>query len=605
MRSPASMDIVQLDITNKCHLRCSNCTRLVAHQEVPFEMDLYTFARAVQSMAGWYQPGRVLGVMGGEPTLHSQFEEIARILQDLWNRSVVHPHGKQPIRDFNAYVQERLQDRTSGRGLWTSLGPGYYKHYEIIQEVFDHQTVNTHEHPGVHQALLITRKELGIPDEEWIPLRDKCWVQNMWSASITPHGAYFCEVAGALDNLLYKGAHAWPIREGWWRRTPDQFGDQLKLCEHCALALPVPAVEARKNRDLISPDSLRLLKEAHSPAVEKGKFDLFSPELEQEPREVTTIDSYLSEEKTRVAPDHKSILPRSVTGVVVCVGCADQLQATLNFNLTQLEHIVVVTTSDDADTKRVVAQEPRARLVVSDRCYEEDCAFNKGRLLNDGLKSIDNPDWILLTDADILLNPHTKIFLARHAFNPGCLYGTLRDEEPPWESPAPEGVNAEPNGYFQLWHPRAQALRSLYKGTPAVMSEEFCSAGGVDSWFLQQFPADKRIILPEVRVSHFGHGAFGGRWNGTKKRRGWHQVGMLTPSHLIWTHAQEVIPPGAQVRLTDTVYGKTTLATLDAAGNLPANVLMRDPHEGFVFLGQGIGHAHIQVAVWREKEDRT
>ncbi len=600
MRSPSEMSIVQIDVTNKCHLRCSNCTRLVAHQEVPFEMDLDTFERAVLSMKGWYQPGKVIGVMGGEPTLHSRFEELARLLYDLLANAKWRHEGRQPIRDFNQYVQERLQDRTSGRGLWTSLGPGYYKNYEVIQDVFDHQTVNTHEHPGVHQALLITRKELGIPDEEWIPLRDKCWVQNMWSASITPHGAYFCEVAGALDNLFYKGAHAWPIEEGWWKRTPDQFGDQLKLCEHCSLALPVPAAEARLNRDLISPDSLRLLKQAHSPAVEKGKFDLFNPTLEHEERQVDTIDSYLTPERTRVAPDHKSILPRSVTGVVVCVGCADQLQATLNFNLTQLEHIVVVTTSDDADTKRVVAQEPRARLVVSDRCYDEDHAFNKGRLLNDGLKSIDNPDWILLTDADILLNPHTKIYLARHAFNPGCLYGTLREEEAPWETEVEKQANQEPNGYFQLWHPRAQALRPLYKGTPAVMSEEFCSAGGLDTWLIQQYPADKRIVLPELRVNHYGHGAFGGRWNGIKPRRGWHVVGMLTPSHLIWTGKPEAIPPGAQVRLTDTLYGRTTLATLDAEGNLPATVLMRGRNEGFVFLGQGIGHAHLQLAVWRE-----
>ncbi len=593
------MDIIQIDVTNKCHLRCSNCTRLVAHQAEPFEMSLEDFERAVLSLRDWYQPGRVVGVMGGEPTLHSQFEELARLLYQLWPSAKQRHHGRQPIKDFNAYVQERLQDRTSGRGLWTSLGPAYYKHYEVIQDVWDHQTVNTHEHPGVHQALLITRKELGISDEEWIPLRDKCWVQNMWSASITPHGAYFCEVAGALDNLFYEGKHAWPIEEGWWRRTPDQFGDQLKLCEHCSLALPVPAVEARLNRDLISPDSLRLLERAHSPAIARDKFDLFHPELEHEERQVETIDSYLPEEKRRVAAGHKSILPKKVTGVVVCVGCADQLQVTLNFNLTQLEEIVVVTTSEDEATKQVVAKEPRARLVISDRCYDEGSTFNKGRLLNDALKTLDNPDWILLTDADILLNPHTKIFLSRHAFNPGCLYGTLREEEAPWEAPLEKDVNAQPNGYFQLFHPRAQAIRERW---PAVMSEAFCSAGGVDSWFLQQYPANKRVVIPELRVNHFGHGAFGGRWNGTKPRAGWHQVGMLTPTELIWTSAPEVIPPGAQVRLTDTRHGKTALATLDEHGNLPPDVLQRHPAKGFVYLGQEIGYDHLVVAVWRGAE---
>ena len=31
MRSPAEMDIVQIDISTKCHLACSNCTRLIPH----------------------------------------------------------------------------------------------------------------------------------------------------------------------------------------------------------------------------------------------------------------------------------------------------------------------------------------------------------------------------------------------------------------------------------------------------------------------------------------------------------------------------------------------------------------------------------------------
>lgn len=596
------MSIVQLDITNRCHLRCSNCTRLVAHQAEPFEMDLGTFEQAVTSMQGWAAPGKVLGIMGGEPTLHSQFEELAVLFFGMWGYGYVARHGRLPIKDFNAYVQERLQDRTSGRGLWTSLGPGYARHYELIQEVFDHQTVNTHENPGLHQALLITRKELGIPDEEWIPLRDKCWVQNLWSASITPHGAYFCEVAGAIDNLFYQGAHAWPIEPGWWKRTPDQFGDQLGLCEHCALALPVAGVEARKNRDLISPASLTLLERAGSPAVARGKFDAWHPGLELPQRQVEAIDSYLPEEGVRVAAGHKSVLPKSVVGVVVCVGCADQLKATLTFNLSQLEKIVVVTTNEDRATAAVVALHPRTQLIRSDRCYLEDHAFNKGRLLNDALSMLEDPDWVLFHDADILLNSHLKEFLASHALNPGCLYGTLR-QEPSWEqSPVSPllGINAEPNGYFQLFNRRALALRGRW---PGVLSEAFCSAGGVDSWFLQQFPADKRVVLPELAVGHFGHGPFGQRWNGTRKR-GWRQVGMLVPGRtgLVWTERPPPPGDGLRLRLTDTLHGGQVDLPWGAgpACPIPERVLRGTPQGGFVFLGQDIGRHHIHVAAWFE-----
>ena len=74
------------------------------------------------------------------------------------------------------------------------------------------------------------------------------------------------------------------------------------------------------------------------------------------------------------------------------------------------------------------------------------------------------------------------------------------------------GINAEPNGYFQLFNRRALAIRD--RG-PAVMSEAFCSAGSIDSWFLQRYPGDKQIVIPELAVVHIQHEqSAGSGWNG-------------------------------------------------------------------------------------------
>src|ERR1700759_2711545 len=72
MRSPAEMDIIQIDISTKCHFRCSNCTRLMAHQVKREDMPLKKFEHAVKSMEGWQGPGNILGVIAGEPTLHAE-----------------------------------------------------------------------------------------------------------------------------------------------------------------------------------------------------------------------------------------------------------------------------------------------------------------------------------------------------------------------------------------------------------------------------------------------------------------------------------------------------------------------------------------------------
>ncbi len=77
---------------------------------------------------------------------------------------------------------------------------------------------------------------MGISDEEWYPLRDACWVQNKWSASITPKGCFFVKLQGALD-MLFDGPGGWLIEKDWWKRKPEDFGDQLHWCELCGIAL--------------------------------------------------------------------------------------------------------------------------------------------------------------------------------------------------------------------------------------------------------------------------------------------------------------------------------------------------------------------------------
>ena len=92
MKSPKDMRVIQIDITNACPHRCSNCTRFCGHHEKSFFMDFDTFKRAVDSMEGFVG---IVGMMGGEPTLHPEFERFARYLDSkdvpVWIRHVAVP----------------------------------------------------------------------------------------------------------------------------------------------------------------------------------------------------------------------------------------------------------------------------------------------------------------------------------------------------------------------------------------------------------------------------------------------------------------------------------------------------------------------------------
>lgn len=272
MRSPALMHNIQIDITNACINRCSNCTRFCGHHKKPYFMEYPFFCAAVDSLKDF---DGVVGMMGGEPTLHPEFEKFSRYLAQsrLTEPEVL---CRMPIHDMSHVMHSDLIKHTKKAcGLWSTLGSGYYKHFETISDVFGYQILNDHKNPCKHQGLLISWKDCGITEQEWHAKREKCWIQNCWSASITPKGAFFCEVAAALD-MLFDGPGGWDISDhAWWRKTPEEFGDQLQWCEICGAALDTPARYSYDGRDDISQTVLSLLEVKGSPKVGNNQYVLF------------------------------------------------------------------------------------------------------------------------------------------------------------------------------------------------------------------------------------------------------------------------------------------------------------------------------------------
>ncbi len=228
-----------------------------------------------------------ISMMGGKPTIHPQFEELITYLGRKYKEwGTLTEKNNSPLiypqRNFMDTIHEVEMDHVflypckadpvgtrqtiHGPGLWSAMGDRYKKYYEIIQDTIAYQALNDHSSPMYHQPALISRKSLGIADGEWERLRDNCWIQNLWSACITPKGAFFCEVAGALD-MLFDGPGGWPVEPGWWKRTPEEFGDQLQWCEFCGLALNTFTRNANEEVDDVSPDIYEKLKEAGSRKV--------------------------------------------------------------------------------------------------------------------------------------------------------------------------------------------------------------------------------------------------------------------------------------------------------------------------------------------------
>ena len=219
MKSPWMMNTIQIQITNACSHNCSNCTRFCGWHEKSFFMDYDTFKKAVDSLEGYEG---MVGIMGGEPTLHPQFDRFVDYLNSKVKEQKKINSLIIPETDISKYRDNNQNDVRSRKGIFSCAERKYYEHFQQIQDSFRYQCLNDHKNTGDHQALLVARKDLQIGDRQFQVLRDKCWINNMWSASITPKGCFFCEIAAAMD-MLFDGEGGLPIEKGWYLRRPEDF----------------------------------------------------------------------------------------------------------------------------------------------------------------------------------------------------------------------------------------------------------------------------------------------------------------------------------------------------------------------------------------------
>ncbi len=466
MKSPSEQKIIQIDLTNVCTHSCSNCTRFCGHHEKPFMMDFETFKRAVDSLVD--SPG-IVGIMGGEPTLHPEFGRFVEYYASKIGAQEPRRRALEPIVDFSEYRTRELADVCGRRGLFTSLGKGYYRHFELIQEVFDYQCINDHTNPGLHQALLVSRRELGVTDEEWVPLRDNCWIQNLWSSTVTPKGAFFCEVAGALD-MLFGGPGGLEVDSEWWKRTPDQFGDQLQWCELCGAALQVPRRLANEEVDDISPVLCEKLKAVNSPKLRRQRVEVLdvgeysAEEYACDP----SMEWYLpdGDNQQRIDGTNRTLYPQEIVGVLV-------------------------SSEPGTDVPPELARH-------FDRAVVVEPGVGVGELEALGIS-----DWVVLLGPDTQLDEEFGRKVRSWILNPGCFYFQPRFVEAGLAAGAEPGDNGLGDDLlFAMFNMRARALRD--RSDDAVRMDRWEQHKRIDfnAWFLSLSKPSRCEVEGEMMARH-------------------------------------------------------------------------------------------------------
>lgn len=195
--------------------------------------------------------------------------------------------------------------------------------------------------------------------------------------------------------------------------------------------------------------------------------------------------------------------------VIVSVDYNDFLSITLD-SMSRLFNITVVTSTSDIVCQQL-CKKFNVNCVITGKMYENGAIFNKGKAINEGLKSIKNPDWILLLDADIYLKPDFLDVVKNSNLNINSLVMCKRliidnnEDFIKWENGEDVGQleRSKGYGYFQMFNANSQYNRKFF------YSEEYSDASESDLEFRDRFKIKSEL---DTYVVHLGD--TGQNWSG-------------------------------------------------------------------------------------------
>lgn len=214
-----SRKFIEIDITYKCNLKCINCNRSCSQAPSAIEMPVSKIETFIEQSIERHITWKRIRLLGGEPTLHSQFFDIIDLLiryRTSHNPSVrlvvgTNYYGKQVHR-----VLEKLPDAIAVKSTLKSSRVNLFKPFNV--------------------APLDTRLN------RFSDYSCGCRIIEDCGLGLTPTGYYMCAVAGGIDRIFdYK------LGRSQLPDVSDDLSDQMTalycLCGHFGVQWPTRKIK--------------------------------------------------------------------------------------------------------------------------------------------------------------------------------------------------------------------------------------------------------------------------------------------------------------------------------------------------------------------------
>jgi hypothetical protein len=249
--------IIQVDVTNRCDLACSNCTRMLAHHPKRYDMSVEVFRQTCRILSRAL-PNFIIGLFGGNPALHPQFEALCRVMREeipnapcrgLWCNHL-RGHGKAAAETF-------------ARGYLNLNAHAVPSAVAEFKQHFGRLIPDSVDKPALHSSILVAMKDFLDEGQIW-KLVDQCDIDNDWSGCVIEQDGkpylYSCEIHAAFD-LAYGENNGVLLTEQSVVAPIEAFAHQYRRwCPSCGIPLRLKGQRDCDNTDDYSVTHERLVQ---------------------------------------------------------------------------------------------------------------------------------------------------------------------------------------------------------------------------------------------------------------------------------------------------------------------------------------------------------
>jgi len=179
-----NLNKIEIDITYECNLKCIACNRSCSQAPTNERIELADIERFVSESIECGKEWHLINILGGEPTLHPNFEEIIKEISEKY----IIPHSPQTLLQI---VSNGLTERT--RSLLEKVRT--YKNVFIDYNSF--KTNNKIEYFSPFNDAPIDDENFKNADYS-----KACWVPSYCGIGLNKFGYYACSACGGIDRIM-------------------------------------------------------------------------------------------------------------------------------------------------------------------------------------------------------------------------------------------------------------------------------------------------------------------------------------------------------------------------------------------------------------------